>query len=210
MKIFDLGLIDFNRALDFQKSVFEGVRNNKFPAAIILCQHHPVITMGRSSRKENILAQETQLKNMGITALKIERGGDVTYHGPGQLMVYPIFNLSCFRKDIHWFLRQLEEVAIQLLSEFGVEAVRINGATGAWYKDKKIASIGITVKKWITYHGLAINIKKDDLDNFSLIRPCGMDIMMTSLESILGREVEIAQIKETLNRRLQDDQSCFA
>lgn len=210
MKIFDLGLIDFDRALDFQKSVFLDVKNNKFSAAAILCQHYPVITMGRRSRQENILVQEPELKNRCIEVRHIERGGDATYHGPGQAVMYPVLNLNHFRRDIHWFLRSLEEVGIKLLSEFGVSGKRIPGATGVWIENKKIASVGITVKNWITYHGLAINIKKDDLDNFSLIRPCGMDIIMTSLESVLGREIEISQINKILTGRLQDDKSCFA
>lgn len=210
MKIFDLGLIDFKKALDFQKSVFEDVKNNKFPAAVILCQHYPVITLGRSSSKDNILAQDIELRHRGIGVQEIERGGDVTYHGPGQLVLYPILNLNHFKKDIRWFLSSLEGMSIKLLSEFGVSGKRLTGATGIWVEGKKIASIGITVRKWITYHGLAINIKKDDLDNFSLIRPCGMDIMMTSLESVLGREVEVEKIKEILTGRLQNDQSCFA
>jgi len=210
IKSFDLGLIDFNKAWGFQKKIFDEVNTGGLKSAFIFCRHYPVITLGRQANKKNILVTEEELENKGIEVQKIERGGDVTYHGPGQLMFYPVLNLHYFKKDIHWFLRKLEDVTLQLLAEFGISGRRIPGATGAWVENKKIASIGITVRKWITFHGLAINIKKDDLDNFSLIRPCGMDIMMTSLESALRREVEIAQIKEILTRRLQNDQSCFA
>jgi lipoate-protein ligase B len=129
---------------------------------------------------------------------EIERGGDVTYHGPGQLMFYPILNLNYFKKDIHWFLRSLEKIAIDLLGEFGILANRVSGSTGVWLGNKKIASVGIAVKNWISYHGIAINIKRNDLENFSLIRPCGMDVKMTSLESQLHRDVQIDTIKAIL------------
>jgi len=146
----------------------------------------------------------------------IERGGGVTYHGPGQLIAYPVLNLNYLKKDIHFFLRQLEELAIELLSDFGIKGLRYKGLTGVWIDkscpflnnaydssekglDKqKIVSIGIAIRNWITFHGMSINVKKDDLDNFSLIKPCGMDIEMTSLESILHRDIEIDDIKNNL------------
>jgi len=210
LKIFDLGLVDFSESWQFQKEVFSRVKDNTFDSALVFCQHNPVITLGRNSSKDNILAKEEELENKGIKLFEVERGGDVTYHGPGQLTVYPIFNLNLLKKDLNWFLRSLEEVVLGLLADFGIEAERRPGLTGVWVQGKKLASIGIAVKNWITYHGLTVNIKEDDLANFSLIRPCGMDIMMTSLESVLGRSIESSQIKETLKRRIQDDQGCFA
>jgi len=135
---------------------------------------------------------------------EIERGGDVTYHGPGQLIVYPVFNLTYLKKDIHLFLRQLEGLAMDFLSDFGIKGLRYKGLTGVWIDKKKVASIGIAIRNWITFHGMSINIKKDDLDNFSLIEPCGMDIEMTSLETVLGKNIEIEQTKEIFTRKFKD------
>jgi lipoyl(octanoyl) transferase len=196
LKIIDLGLIDFKKAWDLQKDVFSAVRRGDYHFALILCRHLPVFTLGRRANKANILAQKD------IPSYEIERGGDVTYHGPGQLTAYPIFDLHYFKKDLNFFLRYLEQVVIDLLGDFGIKGERLNGLTGVWVKEgeawSKIASIGISVKNWITFHGVSINIKKDDLVNFSLIRPCGMDIKMTSLESLLERDIEIDSLKDNL------------
>ena len=203
-KVFDLGLIDFQKAWQIQKEVFTGVKIGLLNSAIILCQHHPVITLGRLAKRDNILLSQRELSVKGIRSYEIERGGDVTYHGPGQLTAYPIFNLNYFKKDIHLFLRQLEKVVIDFLSDFGINGLRHNGLTGVWVGKQKIASIGIAIKNWIAFHGLSINIKKDDLDNFRLIRPCGLDIEMTSLETILDRNVEINELKENLINKFTD------
>lgn len=210
LKIFDLGLVDFKKAWDFQKEKFNEVKEGRIPSAIILCRHNPVITLGRQANPKNILAPETELQNKGIRVYEIERGGDVTYHGPGQLMLYPLINLTLVKRDIHLFLRNLEKIAIEAFAELGILTQRVSGLTGVWLGNKKIASIGIAIKNWITYHGIALNIKQDDLENFSLIRPCGMDIMMTSLEASLEGRIEFSGVKEVLTRRLQDDKSCFA
>lgn len=203
-RVFDLGLIDFKEAWEFQREIFDDVKDSSIESALILCQHYPVITLGRKALKENIGVCERELKKRGIQVYEIERGGDVTYHGPGQIIVYPIFNLIYFKKDIHLFLRRLEEAVIDFLAEWGIRGARYAGLTGVWVDNQKIASIGIAVKNWITFHGLSINIKKDDLDNWLLIRPCGMDIEITSLETRLGREVEIDSIKRALIHRFED------
>lgn len=195
-KIFDLGLIDFQKAWQFQKEIFQKVRNNYFTVALVLCQHYPVITVGRLGKKENIKTSLNELKNRSIHIYEIERGGDITYHGPGQLIAYPIFNLNYLKKDIHLFLRKLEEVVIDFLSDFGIKGLRHSGLTGVWIDKQKIASIGIAIKNWITFHGVSINIKKEDLVNFQLIKPCGMDIEMTSLETILKKDIGIDEIKK--------------
>lgn len=197
-EIIDLGLIDYYRAWQKQKEIFTQVKNRQIPSALILCQHYPVITLGRLANKKNILVSEQELKNKGIAIQEIERGGDVTYHGPGQLTAYPIFNLNYFKKDIHWFLRAIEEVMINLLSDFGIRGTRFEGFTGVWINQQKIASIGIAIKSWITFHGLSLNVKKNDLANFQLIRPCGMDVEMTSLENVLCQEIEISSLKDKL------------
>lgn len=204
-KVFDLGLVEYKKAWDFQKEIFSAVKNNRLTCVLILCQHYPVITVGRTADRKNILFSQEELSAKGIRTYEIERGGDVTYHGPGQLVVYPIFNLSYFKRDIHLFLRKLEESAIQILSAFGISGARKPGLSGVWVGEKKIASIGIAIKNWITYHGLALNIKSDDLINFSLIRPCGRDIIMTSLESLLKRKIDIERIKEMMVGRWLND-----
>ncbi|MFA6216101.1 MAG: lipoyl(octanoyl) transferase LipB [Candidatus Omnitrophota bacterium] len=201
-KLFDLGVVDYQQAREFQKSVFQDVACGRLPAAVILCQHPAVITVGRSGKKENILADPEALKRRGIDIYDVERGGDVTYHGPGQQLVYPIINLAQGKKDIRYYLRSLEEVGLALLGAFGVTGLRKEGASGVWVGNQKIASLGIAIKQWITYHGLAINIKNNDLSNFSFIRPCGMDITMTSLEGVLQREVSMLQVKQTLTEDL--------
>ena len=197
-EVFDLGLIAFSRAWQFQKEVWKAVRNNQIYGALIICHHYPVITLGRLANKNNILISRSELHSRKIPTYEIERGGDVTYHGPGQIIAYPIFNLDYFGKDIHNFLRELEEVVIDLLWDFAVFGRRYPGLTGVWIEKSKIASIGIAIKNWITYHGLSINIKNDDLVNFSSIRPCGMDINMTSLESVLGHEIKMDEVKSRL------------
>jgi len=203
-RVFNLGLVDFKKALQFQKKIFQEIKNNYFNSALILCRHYPVITMGRQGSAENIKVSSFELRNRGIHMYEIERGGDVTYHGPGQLTVYPIFNLAYLKKDIHLFLRQLEGLAIDFLSDFGIKGLRYKGLTGVWIDKKKVASIGIAIRNWITFHGMSINIKKDDLDNFSLIKPCGMDIEMTSLETALGKNIEIEQMKEIFTHKFKD------
>ncbi len=200
-KLFDLGLVDFQSAWDFQKSIFLQVKQREIPSALILCRHKPTITMGRQGHKENILADRERLERLNIGVYDIERGGDVTYHGPGQLCAYPIVNLAYFKKDIHRYLRNLEAVLLETLCEFGIGAQTKAGLSGVWVRQAKIASIGIAIKNWITFHGISLNIEQDDLKNFCLIRPCGLDIIITSMEGILGNKVEIDEVKEILVRR---------
>lgn len=207
IKIFDLGLVEFKNAWEFQKEIYSAVKNNNLYSALILCRHYPVITLGRLTNKKNVLSSSEQLSKRGISVYETDRGGDVTYHGPGQLILYPILNLKFFKKDLHFFLRSMENLAIRILAELGIVGERKVGLTGVWCENNKIASIGIAIRNWITYHGLALNIKSDDLFNFSLIRPCGMDIMMTSVESVLKRKIEFEQVKKILIRRWQDGQS---
>ena len=208
IEILDLGLIDFKSAWDFQKRKFLSVKSQNSSSTLIFCRHYPVITLGRAANRNNILANQAELKKRRIEVYEIERGGDVTYHGPGQLMVYPIFDLNDFKKDIHWFLRFLEQIVIELLSDFGIKVERVSGLTGVWMGKQKIASLGIAIKNWVTFHGLSINVKEDDLRNFSLIRPCGMDIQMTSLETVLGRDVDLGCAKDRLIKNWRNYDEC--
>jgi len=202
LEFFDLGLIHYKDSYDFQIKTYNKVKSKELDHALISCSHYPVITLGRQAKPGNLLVSEDELKKRKIELFNIERGGDITYHGPGQLTVYPIFNLGLIRKDIHFFIRSLENIIINTLGHFKIKAGRREALTGVWVKNEKVASIGISIKHWITYHGLTINVKKADLDNFRLIRPCGMDIMMTSMESISGEDIDIKEVSQTLNKEI--------
>ncbi len=199
-RILDLGLVEYGKALQLQKELFAEVKAGSLKSALIFCRHYPVITFGRQAKIENFKVDEFVLFRRGIPVYPVERGGDVTYHGPGQLVIYPILHLDVFRKDLHFFLRKLEETVIAVLSEFGIEASARKSLTGVWVGKRKISSIGITVRNWISYHGLALNVKNDDLANFSLIKPCGMDIEMTSMETILKKVISFKDIQKTFIR----------
>jgi len=201
LEVIDLGLVDYLEAWDVQKDTLAKVINNDLDSALILCRHYPVVTLGRAASRKSLRLGEELIREKGIKLYNIERGGDATYHGPGQLTVYPVLNLGYFKKDIHWFLRELESLIISSLADLNLPVSRVEGFTGAWIGNKKIASIGIAIKHWVTYHGLSINIKKDDLANFGLIRPCGMDIKVTSLEEELGRQVNVEEVKSSLLNR---------
>ncbi|MBL7151646.1 MAG: lipoyl(octanoyl) transferase LipB [Candidatus Omnitrophica bacterium] len=204
-RILDLGLIDYKSAWELQKETLRQVKDGRLNAALLVCSHYPVITLGRpacsagkQAERKNILISESELNLRGIKIYEVERGGDVTYHGPGQLTAYPVFNLEFLRKDIHWFLRQLEGIITGCLSQFGIDMHIRQGLTGVWAGKFKIASIGIAVKNWITFHGLSINLRKDDLANFNFIRPCGMEVRMAALENFCDKEINICRVKEDL------------
>jgi lipoate-protein ligase B len=149
---------------------------------LLLVEHEPVITLGRSSKAAHLLASPTYLAQRGVELFEVERGGDVTFHGPGQLVGYPILDLARHRKDLHWYLRQVEQLLINALATYGLEAGRHPPYTGVWIDDRKIASIGVHARDWVTWHGFALNVTTD-LDYFDLIVPCGIQaVQMTSIE----------------------------
>jgi len=153
---------------------------------LLLVEHPPVITLGRGFQPQNLPVPRETLEARGIAVHEIDRGGDVTYHGPGQLVGYPIFDLGGHRRDLHWFLRQMEEALITALAAFGIPGERNPGYTGVWTQNRKIASIGIHVRQWVTWHGFALNVTTD-LSYFDLIVPCGIpDVQMTSIQQELG------------------------
>jgi lipoate-protein ligase B len=203
-KIIELGLIDFQKAETVQEKNFLDIKNGLLQSVLIICQHYPVITLGRQADEKQILITKEELKKRGIQVCNTDRGGKVTYHGPGQITIYPIFNLRCFKKDIHYFMRCLENIAISLLLDFQVRAKTIPGLTGVWVNKDKIASLGIAVRNWITFHGISINIKKNDLSNFQLIKPCGMDITVTSIEKVLDKDIEIGFVKEKTVQKFKE------
>ncbi|OGX33372.1 MAG: lipoyl(octanoyl) transferase [Omnitrophica WOR_2 bacterium RIFCSPHIGHO2_01_FULL_48_9] len=189
----DLGLISYQEAWDLQKTTVDAVIAGAAPV-LLLCEHPAVLTLGRLGAEEHILFSRPELAQKGVEVVRIDRGGEVTLHSPGQLVIYPIFNLNYFGKDLRIYMQKLEQVAIDLLHDFGIVAKRIDGRTGVWVGQDKIASIGVGVRKWVSYHGLAININTD-LQLFSLIRPCGLDVQMTSMARLLNRPAELDLIK---------------
>ena len=190
----DLGLIGYQQAYDLQtRTVQQVILNHQ--CTLLLCEHPPVLTLGRMSHEENILFSREAIKKKGIDIVDIDRGGDVTLHSPGQLVVYPIFDLNHFGRDLHSFLHKLEKVAIDLLRGFDIVANRFSGRTGVWVANRKIVSLGIGVRKWISYHGMGINVNTD-LNLFSVIKPCGLDVQMTSIAELKGRQMDIAQVKQ--------------
>lgn len=181
-----LGLTPYHEAWELQQQFQQQLISGSNSEQIITCEHPLVITLGRSAKRENILLPEATLAAAGIQVLEIERGGDVTLHNPGQLVIYPILNLTNYRRDVGWYLRSLEEIVIRTLFTIGLEGFRITGRTGVWVRStdgvsRKIASIGVRISRWCTLHGLAFNIN-NDLNHFSLIHPCGFrEIEMTSV-----------------------------
>ncbi|MGC8778071.1 MAG: lipoyl(octanoyl) transferase LipB [Candidatus Caldatribacteriaceae bacterium] len=181
--------VDYAQALSFQKKIWEYVVQRDLPGVILLLEHNPVFTLGRLAVRGHLLVGEEVLRREGIEVYEVERGGDITYHGPGQIVGYPIVNLRFWQKDVHAFLRALEEALILFLQRFGVEGFRFPPHTGVWVNPgnpEKIAAIGIAVRRWVTYHGFALNITPN-LSHFRYIIPCGIrDKGVTSLECITG------------------------
>ncbi len=196
--VYDLETQDYAETLELQHQLLEKKYKENLPEILLLVEHNPVITLGRSSHLGNILLDKEQLEKLKIQLHRIERGGDVTYHGPGQLVVYPLFNLNYYKQDTHLFLRMLEEVIIRTVGSYYLKAERVTGLTGVWVQGKKVASIGVAAKKWITFHGLALNVNTD-LKNFSYIHPCGMlDKEVTSMAELLKKKVQFQEVKDKM------------
>lgn len=189
----DLGLIDYDAAYRIQKESVARVLAGG-AQTILSCEHPAVITMGRLAQEANILNREA-IERSGIRVIPIDRGGDVTLHAPGQLVVYPILNLAQSSRDLRLYIQKLEQVAIDLLRSFGIVANRISGKTGVFVGTNKIVSLGIGVRKWVTFHGLGINVNTD-LRLFDLIKPCGLDVRMTSMARIKGEALEMEEVKD--------------
>ncbi|MBS1842531.1 MAG: lipoyl(octanoyl) transferase LipB [Acidobacteria bacterium] len=204
----DLGLVPYAEAYELQKRIVAARKLGAIEDAILFCEHPPVITQGRNGKREHLLASENVLRQKGVEFFETSRGGDVTYHGPGQIVAYPILNLGAIRRDVVWYVRQLEEAMIRATAEFGIAAGREAGKTGVWAgEDKaseKLGAIGVHISRWVTSHGLAYNVSTD-LRNFELIVPCGIaDRKATSLEKLLGRSVKLAEVKPKLAKYLGD------
>ncbi len=216
----DLGLIRYQEAWDTQTLIFEKtiaqkieLRNNPDSSTtpqneLLLCEHPPVYTLGKSGKMTNLLLSEEDLAAQSIDFHKINRGGDITFHGPGQLVAYPIIDLDQFFTDIHKYLRHLEEAVIKTLAEYGITAGRIAGLTGVWLDGddagmaRKICALGIKCSRWVTMHGLAFNVNTD-LAYFDNIIPCGIDDKaVTSMQAELGRRLDIKEVQDKLLRHL--------
>lgn len=191
MRVLDLGVRDYAEVWRLQKELVVQRQVRVIPDTLILVEHLPVFTIGASRRN-------TPQEIGGIPCLGVERGGDITFHGLGQLVGYPIIDLKDRGRDVHRFLRDLEEVLLRTLHDFSLDAQRKPGLTGVWVGSKKIASLGIAVRRWVSYHGFSLNVSVD-LRYFRMIRPCGLDgAVMTSLSELLGREVSTAEVKPVL------------
>ena len=222
VEFIQLGTVDYQQAWDYQEKLFAQTIELKTynrktvapeeekvtPNYLIFCQHPHVYTLGKSGSENNLLINEDFLKAKGATFYKINRGGDITYHGPGQLVGYPLFDLDNFFNDIHKYLRLLEEAVILMLAEYGITAGRIAGLTGVWLdhveqkQPRKICAMGVKCSRWVTMHGFALNVNTD-LEYFNYIVPCGItDKAVTSMQKELGREIPMAEVEEKMLHHL--------
>jgi lipoyl(octanoyl) transferase len=200
-----LGLVPYGEALELQKALVEERRAGRLPDLLLLLQHPPVITLGvRRDSRLHVTASEGQLSMHGIEMHETGRGGDVTYHGPGQIVGYPILDLRPDRCDVHRYVRDLEEVMIRVCADYGVAAHRVEGLSGAWVGTEKIGAIGVRISRWITSHGFAFNVNTR-LEHFQLIVPCGIaDRGVTSLGKLLGEVPSIEEVEDRFIRRFAE------
>jgi lipoate-protein ligase B len=189
-----LGSVEYHEAYDMQKRMLASRLRGEMPDAILLLEHLPVFTIGKSGKQENVLVPRGELLKRGITLFFTDRGGDVTYHGPGQLVAYPIMDLRDRNKDLHRYVYELEEAIIRTLGEYAIEGCRDETHPGVWVEGDEIAAIGLSVKNWVTMHGISINVNPN-MDHFSLIHPCGFtDRRATSIARILSVDIPIGEI----------------
>ncbi|MEO5645736.1 MAG: lipoyl(octanoyl) transferase LipB [Bacteroidia bacterium] len=224
----DIGLIDYKQCWDLQETYFKSITVQKIAnrdlgaeqqistqSHLIFCEHPHVFTLGKSGDEQHLLADDSQLKALNATYYKINRGGDITYHGPGQLVGYPILDLDNFFTDIHRYLRVLEEIIILTIAEYGLKGDRYPGYTGVWLdpadplKARKICAMGVRASRWVTMHGWALNVNAD-LSYFSKIVPCGItDKAVTSISKELGHDVDMEEVKEKLKKHFAAQFECL-
>ena len=208
--IADLGLLSWDAAYALQQRLVAARKAGVTGDVLLFCQHPHVLTLGRNANPGNLLASEHVLRQKGVELRETNRGGDITYHGPGQIVGYPILNLDRIRRDVHWYLRTIEEAMIRASAEFGVTGYRIPEKTGIWVQppggipEEKLAAIGVHISRWVTSHGFAYNVSTD-LRFFDLIIPCGLvDRKVTSLEKLLGRKVSLREVQARLSHHLAE------
>ena len=211
----DLGLMGYAEAWELQKRVVAARKAGAIEDVLLFCEHPHVITLGRSGKRANLLASENVLRQKGVEYFETSRGGDITYHGPGQIVGYPIFNLGAIKRDVVWYVRMLEEAMIRASAELGIAARRETGKTGIWVEEslvdraqpdvaEKLAAIGVHISRWVTSHGFAYNVSTD-LRYFDLIVPCGIaERKATSLEKLLARRVGLDEMKPLLAKHMAE------
>ena len=193
-----LGRVPYARGLELQAELVAERQAGRIPDQLLLLEHDPVFTLGRNARQENVLFPAEALRERGFDVFETGRGGDVTYHGPGQIVGYPILELPPERRDVHRYVRDLEEVMIRACADYGLAAKRVDGLTGAWLGDEKVGAIGVRIARWVTSHGFALNVGTD-LAPFDLIVPCGIRGRgVTSIERALGRSVPLEAVMDRL------------
>jgi len=199
-----LGKVDYRRAFDLQKRIWQNILDHTSSDRLLLLEHPPTLTIGISGKLDNLLVTKEELERQGVSLYFTDRGGDITYHGPGQLVAYPIIDLAVHGKDIHRYIYNLQEVIIRTLADFSIKARRDTSYVGVWVEEEKIAAIGVAVHKWITTHGFALNVNTD-LDYFKLINPCGIrDKRVTSVNQLLGGEISILKITDKVAKHFGD------
>ncbi len=205
LEVRDLGLTPYAEALALQSDLVVRRRTGDIPDQLLLLQHPHIITLGTASSRSHVLADESRRRDLGIDLVDVGRGGDVTYHGPGQLVVYPILDLKPDRKDVHRYLRDLEAVLVRTLDEIGIRGEPVPDLTGVWVDSRKIAAIGVRVSSgWITSHGFALNVS-NDLSYFETIVPCGIqDVLVTSVTQELGRPFDVTDILQTVSEAFSE------
>ncbi len=195
-----LGTIEYDEAHALQRELQTKRIAGEIPDTVLMLEHHPVVTMGRSARERHVLASSEALEELGVSVREVGRGGDVTYHGPGQLVAYPIIDLSPDRRDVRKYVSSLEETMIRTCADFGLEASRIEGLNGAWIHGRKVGAVGVRISRWVTMHGFALNVSTD-LSHFDLIVPCGIQNKeVTSISAELPEEVSVEQLIEPVAR----------
>jgi lipoyl(octanoyl) transferase len=193
-----LGRVPYARGLELQQELVAQRQAGRIPDQLLLLEHDPVFTLGRNARAANVLLPAGTLRERGFEVFETGRGGDVTYHGPGQVVGYPILELPADRRDVHRYVRDLEEVMLRTCADYGLQASRVEGLTGAWLGDEKIGAIGVRIARWVTSHGFAFNVGTD-LQAFELIVPCGIRGRgVTSLERQLGRKLPLEQVEDRI------------
>lgn len=196
----DLGRVDYRAAWDLQLQQVERLKNGEGQDSLLFVEHPHVVTFGRNGKDENLLVSAGRLQQLGIDFQETDRGGDVTYHGPGQLVCYPLMDLKRWKRDVGAYLRALEEVLILTLADYGLEGRRDPTATGVWVGDAKVAAMGVHLSRWVTSHGFALNVTTD-LDYYRYIVPCGLTRPVTSMEQLLGQAPDVQQLRERILER---------
>jgi lipoate-protein ligase B len=201
--LIDIDLIDYRRAWDFQREVVAAKVKTDLPDILILLEHNPVITLGRRGNRQHIVASPEVLTAEGIQVYHVERGGQVTYHGPGQIVGYPILNLRNWHRDVSRYIFNLEEVLVRTLGDFGIEGTRNRLNRGVWVGGSKIGSIGVAITRWVTYHGFSLNVSPN-MTHYHLITPCGLEgIEVISMRGLLGKEPDHHRVRDGIFRHFQ-------